>query len=234
MDAYRAWKDGARNVRTLFLNAGMQVPPLLAKFLGEEPAVDRPGVLQMWRGSLPFGFLPGSWIYVPAAASSVRALVLAILRAAGGGKTARELHEAIEASRSANEGSVANVGTRLTLEGLVTRDSEGVWSLTDPNRAPLLHEGALWGPMAMFTVQEIAAYRREAIQFLLRKPENRRGLQQGQIVDQLHSLKWMIAPTSKDIIKLDISQMLEPPNNQLARVPGTGKVRLRDTQEGES
>src|SRR5205823_917855 len=113
-------------------------------------------------------------------------------------------------------GSIANVGTRLA-GTLLDRSEEG-WTLTDPRRAPLLHEGFAWGPVEVFLSYEQAAHRRLAIAHLLgQRPE---GLAAGAILAALKGCWWLQVPINKDLVKLDLEALAR--TGRVVRQESTG------------
>jgi len=80
--------------------------------------------------------------------------------------------------------------------------SKAGWSLLSPESAPILHDGYIWGPPEIFTTQELAVHRREAILHLLRF--YRAGLQTSQIIELLQKCAWVHAPVNKELVQDDV------------------------------
>ncbi len=241
-DAHRAWVellDQAERVRNLFANAGVSTPDRLRRLLEDEPAYPskRPAVAPagsevcpVHPGPVPPEFKPGSWIVVNEAALSVRTYVLGLLREAGpGGITSRELAEKVKAGREdQNLGSVYNLGGQLEKAGVIRRD-DARWILVNEATAPVMSGAAAWGPPDVFSKQEVAAYRREAIRLILQRPGHSNGLQIMQVVRLLKELPWLNAPVAKDVVKGDIEFMQQ--DRQVKRTGNNRNWALRSQEE---
>jgi hypothetical protein len=202
-----ALQEAAERCREAYERAHMGLPEPLKRFLGlMEPAPaekPKPAV------SIPEPDLrrpPGShpdWFSVPLVSATPTSTALAVLRESGGGPLRAGLvtDRVLALLPNSSSGSVANVGTKLTTEGLIERTDEG-WRLTDSSKAPVLFEGRLWGPPAAFGKYEIAAYRREVVLHLLRLAPT--GLQTTQVVEQLRQCPWLVAPVNKEVVQDDI------------------------------
>jgi len=170
------------------------------------------------------------WISIVAGGAIVTTVALAILREAGGEPLrSRDLGDrVISILPDATTGSLANAGTRLAAEGVIERTDEG-WKLLKPERAAVLQDGLLWGPVSIFGKQEIAAHRREAILHVLKYFPT--GLQIVQIVERLNECPWVHAPANKDILKLDTQVLLA--DRKIKRVGNTKKWQLAPADKGE-
>jgi hypothetical protein len=131
-------------------------------------------------------------------------LVLCALRAAGSLTTAGVVDAVKQVRPAAVTGTLYNVVARLR-DGMVLQSEGGSLRLADIDKAPILHEGAAWGPIPLFQKTEIAAYRRELIVHVLRA--NKDGLMAMQLVRQLESPDVCRVPSGKDLIKLDLETL---------------------------
>jgi hypothetical protein len=103
-----------------------------------------------------------------------------------------------------NPGSIANIGTRLAMNGVIDR-TNGAWKLVKRNDCPVLHEGMAWGNLSAFDVHELAAHRRLAISHVLRAHHD--GLQVVQLVRVLENCDWFNFSINKGVVKIDLQEM---------------------------
>jgi hypothetical protein len=142
------------------------------------------------------------WVSIPAKKAIATSLVLACLRMKGGRAKVREILDFVsEILPDVIQGTIANVGTRLVAEKIIRRDSDG-WVLLNFEAAGYVLEDRYWAPAEIMLKQELAAYRREAILYILQSFKS--GLQTVQIVERLRELTWMKAPVNKDLLKADM------------------------------
>lgn len=207
-----ALQEAAERCREAYTRAHMALPEPLKRFLGLlGPVVP---VKAKQAISIPEMDLPkppgvaDGWISLPIKDATPTSVALWALREAGGGPLRAKLvtDRVLGLLPNSSSGTVANVGTKLTEAGLIQRKDEG-WHLIDVNRAPILHEGRLWGPIAAFGKYEIAAYRREVELHLLRLAPA--GLQTTQILEQLGQCPWLVAgtPVNKEVVQADVEEM---------------------------
>lgn len=151
----------------------------------------------------PDDFEPG-WLWVDARSDSVqtRALFLALLRRAAHPLQQRELGQQVQQFRDISPASIANTVSTLIQLGSVARSEGGGLALTKAERAPIIHNGYLWGPAAIFGVHEQATHRRAMVLHLLR--ENPQGLRNIEIIAVLSKAPWVKAPCDKSSIKADL------------------------------
>jgi len=104
------------------------------------------------------------------------------------------------------EGGVYNVGAQQG--GKIIDKTDDGWRLTDPSKAPVIHDGYAWGPAELFGTHEKAAHRRLLILKFLHEtaPE---GLTRMQIVEKLEKTGECKASSSKDLVGLDLKILLE-------------------------
>lgn len=202
--------EAADRCKQLYARAQMEAPEPLRRFLGlnrsqgePKPALTVPD-LEFKR---PSEYQTG-WISVAAASASPPSIVLAVLRKAGHPLRAKDV---VERMRSLvpdiNAGSVANAGTKLEGEKVILRKADG-WILMNSDMAPVMFEDRLWGPVAIFGVYELAAYRRDAVLHLLRLVPN--GLQTSQLLEQLSNAPWMKDVTiNKEVVQGDTEVLQE-------------------------
>jgi hypothetical protein len=201
MDLY----DQAKKSQQLHEAAGMSLPEPIKRFLGinyqatgSSPAKEAASV------SPPSYHAPQgaseNWFSIQASEATVSSVALAILRQSGVMRP-RDLNEAVlDILPSATAGSVANMGVRL--QGKVIDRAEDGWKLVDNSMAGIINNGRLWGPITIFSTQDIAEHRRESILHILKGYST--GLQTVQIVDQLRKCSWVHAPVNKDLLKVDM------------------------------
>jgi hypothetical protein len=207
--------DQIEECRRLFERAGLPIPEQVKLFTvnsngSGKPNVPRARIEPIHRNSRPLE-ADDEWISIDISEANATSLVLAVLRAAGQPiKAGDVIEQVMKLNAKVPRGSVHNIGTRL--DGREIRRAEEGWSLIHPEKAPIAHDGYIWGPKESFEKQELAAHRREAILHILRCFPS--GMQIVQIVDQLRGCYWMKAPATKDLLKADMD-LLE----------GHGKVR---------
>lgn len=214
-------RDG-ESVRQLFAEAGVPLPSRLAQFLGHD------GIAPDTRIIIPPPSTPRrpahgepAWIWVPITDLLAKNLVLGVLRSSDVPMTPKKvIDEARRLGASVkNDGSVMNLGKPLFEDGTIARTEDG-WVLKKDRRAPLISDGFAWGPLDIFTVQEVAAHRRQLILHILRLSPS--GLQQAQLVSNLEACDWRNGvPVGKDLIKLDIDALAK--DNRVRRVGATSK-----------
>jgi hypothetical protein len=210
--------EQAKKCQQLYEQAHMALPEPLRRVLGLNGSDGRnvgpkaPAIPAPERRDAPKE-ATADWVRIDAKAASTTAITLAVLRSAKKPMRARDLNDRVLAILpNILRGSISNVGTRL--EGtLIQRTDEG-WSLIDPNKAGIVHNGFLWSPIEALGKQEIAAHRREAIVYILQLFNS--GLQIVQIVEHLGNCEWVHAPMNKDLVKIDVQILSEE-----------GKVRRR-------
>lgn len=224
LEALSKMVKAAEDCRNLFDEAGMAYPEPLRRLLGlmkpedagmtrREPSIQIPPP----DVSRPPGVADG-WIYVPKAALTPQTVVLGLLREVGVPLPVKQVVTAVRATGcEANDGSIANIGTRLASQGVITRSDSG-WSLVDKEKAPILNGKYAWGTADMFMKQEVAARRRDAILHMLKLFPA--GLMSLQIVEQLEGCAWLKTPLSKDLVKMDMEDLKR---DGLVRRSGTTK-----------
>jgi len=213
----------------LYETAGLTLPDVVLRIFHDQKqsATSRPSIKipAIQRERIPRE-AKEDWVSIHASAATPTTVALAILRAASGPLRPKEVvNEVGGLIPDVSGGSVYNLGFRLEKEGKIKK-VDGSWVLTDPQTAPVLDNGFIWGPPEALAKQDLAAHRREAILHILRMDKS--GLQTVQIVAKLQDCPWVKAPVNKDLLKADM-EVLEK----------GGKVRQRGnsrkweaTQEG--
>lgn len=201
----------ANECRTLFEQAHLPLPEPLQRLLGLNIETNGGHNIPAMRVPTQPENFEVSWIWVPANQCTVNSLVLAVLRGAAEPMPVPRVIEEVSRAKGeeVNAGSVANVGTRLDKDAILTRDDSG-WKLARPDRAPVLHNKHLWASPAVLEKQEVAAHRRMAILHVLREFEG--GLQVVQIVQMLKEKSpWLNRdiPCNKDLLKTDMEVLSE-------------------------
>jgi hypothetical protein len=204
--------DQAESCRQLYERAGMTLPEPLRRILGmgDATATPQPGRPAPGRMTIPPPDgpprpvdAPADWIWIRAKDSSPTSAVLAVLRASEGAIRARDVVTGVQMIQpDISSGTVANLGSRLEGRKLIERDGRDGWTLKNREQSPIAADGYIWGPASIFSKQEMASHRREAITYLLRRSPG--GLQAVQIVEQLRMCPWLRAPANKDLIKGDL------------------------------
>jgi hypothetical protein len=146
------------------------------------------------------------WICIDAKDAYPTNLALAVLRRNDKPTKAKEVVAGVTSIRpDVRRGSVNNLGTRLDKKA-ISRTKAG-WTLINPETAPILENGLIWGPPAIFNKQELAAHRREAVLHLIQT--FRTGLLTSQIIEQLENCPWVHAPLSKELVQDDVEFWFE-------------------------
>jgi hypothetical protein len=107
-------------------------------------------------------------------------------------KRVKEIHP------DSNEGSIYNLAMQ---EKRIEKTDDG-WKLKDGAEAPILFKNHIWSPARLFQKQDLAAFRRMAVIYLLNVSPD--GLQIMQVYRQLREAGWLNTPLSKDLIKADL------------------------------
>lgn len=201
-----------KKCQQLYERAGMAIPEALQRFLGMNGNSQKAMGHVRTTASIPAPTRPKEpegaepdWIWINAKDATPTSVVLAILRAAKGPVRPKDVVSGVtDLLHTVSSGSVSNIGTRL--EGkLIERAPDG-WKLLDPTKAGIIRDGSLWGPPVIFSKQELAAHRRDAILHVLRLFPS--GLQTVQIVEQLYNCSWVQAPINKDLLKADLEVLM--------------------------
>jgi hypothetical protein len=208
---------------------------VLLRFLGEERPVHTPAPKQH-RVTIPPPDRPSpvppeaegkdDWIWIGVEDATPTTVTLGVLRRAASPIPAGDVIEQVQRLRSEiPSGTVANLGTRFSGEGLISRTDSG-WTLVDKTRAPVLCGNHLWGPVSVLTPQDLAAHRRDSLLHLLRGSPS--GLQIVQMVSMLEGCRdWMRAPITKDLVKVDMQRLDQ--DGLVKRVGNTRKWRVQAT-----
>ena len=196
----------AQRCRELHETAQMSLPDALKRFLGMSEGrakiKHRPvGVQRPETPRRPKGVDP-SWVVIKVEDALPTSVALALLAGADGPIRSRDIIRRVaERLPDVSEGSIANIGTRLSTEKIIRRREDG-WTLRDPDYAGIIDDEFLWAPADKLTRPELAAHRRDSIVHILRHFAT--GLEPVQIVGELNKCDWVRAPVSKDLLKADI------------------------------
>jgi len=238
MQSYTALLEQARLCQQLYEHAGLALPDRIQRLLGapqsngtggRAPSISPSAHIPALGFSPPAGHRATDWISIDIREAQATAGILATLRAAAKPMRAGDVTTKVaELIPDVTYGTVANAGTRLSKEGIITR-TDGGWKLLKPDQAGIIHEGRLWGPSSIFEKQEIAAHRREAILHILKHFPG--GLQIVQLVEQLQACSWVHAPINKDLLKADM-QILAG-GKKVRRVGNTRKWTLAQSEKSE-
>lgn len=198
-----------------FIDAGLALPEPLALLLGKDSSIDdstnNAGTFdhtgRTWKSPEPPEGALDTWISIPMGGLQTSTLVCAILRHLGRIMPPREIIREMQRYQPGiADGGVYNVGARKE-DRIIDKTVEG-WKLIDPSKAPVIHNDYAWGPAELFGTHEKAAHRRLLILKLLQEtaPE---GLTRMQIVEKLEKTEECKAPSSKDLVGLDLNMLLE-------------------------
>jgi hypothetical protein len=210
--------EQAKECKIAYDHARMPLPESLQHFFGmngAKPEEKLPShIPPPERPEMPPGG-EDDWIWISVEKAGATNVTLAILRGANEPIRARDLVATVmNILPDVHRGTIANLGNRL--EGdTIERSKEG-WSLINPEKAGLISGGLFWGPPELFTKQELAAHRRDAILHVLSFFQS--GLQQTQLAEQLRKCPWVRAPVNKELVQDDIEILRSE-----------GKIRRRGT-----
>lgn len=229
MDAYKRAVAAMREVLVAYGNAGMTVPDRVRRFFDDDAKSKEQKEPQIIIPAPPSPQRPPQarpdWMWLPIDEVQPTTLVRAVLRAANEPLQPRVVVSRINELRSpdkhASNGTVANIGTRLFNEGVITRGDAG-WAIAPEAVAPVILDGHAWGPASAFQEYDLAAHRRNGIVHVLKLHKDD-GLQIVQITKRLTGLDWLHAPVSTDVVKTDL-QTLEA-EQRAKRVGNSGKWR---------
>ncbi|WP_146140689.1 hypothetical protein [Haliangium sp. UPWRP_2] len=220
LDALNKLLDDAEVCKRLWEEAGMPLPrPLTALFVSkaahddsEAPALPLP-LMEIPRPKRPRPLPRGvthEWIYVPINEAHEASLVRAMLSSTVAHSIAELIMAVSDYGRAdVNKGSIANIGSRLNREGVITYTETG-WKLREGQNTLEISGDHLWGPLKAFHAQEVAAYRRMSIMHILRSFSG--GLQIAQISEALHSYcSWFNTsiPHGQFLIKTDMKTLAD-------------------------
>jgi hypothetical protein len=195
--------EQAKKCQQLHERARMTLPEPLKRMLGMSTNGTKKAVVSIpppERPPLPIG-AESDWVSIPVASAFPTSIALALLRDGEGPVPARDVVAGVLAIRpDVPRGSVNNIGTRL--DGTVIARSKKGWELINPETAPILSDGMIWGAPAIFSKTELAVHRKEAVLHLIRTV--RAGLQTSQIIEHLQNCPWVHAPISKELVQDDV------------------------------
>ena len=213
----------ADRTRQLYQGARLPLPDALRRLLGSN-GVPQTGYSTPLAQAIP-PIPPEAehdWAWVPLVECSPITLIKALLRGSDGLRS-KELYEQITPlGIEASLGTVSNAAVRLESHGIVTREDDQRWKLVKPELSGVISEGYVWGPADSFTMQELAAHRRQAILQLL--GANHGGIQLVPLTEELRKLGWVKAPISKDLLKGDMDWLLA--RNKVRRIGNSRKWGL--------
>jgi hypothetical protein len=196
--------EHAKECKMAYDRARMPLPESLQHFFGMNGAKPEEKVPSHIpppeRPEMPPGG-EDDWIWINVNKAGATNVTLAILRGANESIRAKDLvADVMNILPEVHRGTIANLGNRL--EGDIIERSKDGWRLIDPEKAGLISDGLFWGPPELFTKQELAAHRRDAILHILGHFEV--GLQTSQIIEQLRKCLWVKAPVNKELVQDDI------------------------------
>jgi hypothetical protein len=126
--------------------------------------------------------------------------------------------DALGAGPASNQGSIFNIGSRLSDRGVVRKLAEGGLVLVNRDQAPVINAQYVWGSAEVFQSAELAARRREIILDLLRS-NSRMGLRNVEISAALERGPALGTSVTTDVIKIDMEQLSR--EKKAARLPGS-------------
>jgi hypothetical protein len=144
------------------------------------------------------------WIWIPVSNAQSQTLALAMMRKRGLPVKPKDLAVLVtEMLPDATMNGVYNLTKRL--EGkVINKTSEGL-ELIDPTNVAILEGDVVWGHSSIFSTQELASHRRDAILHILKFFKS--GLQIVQLVEELRKCPWMKAPATKDLLRGDVDYL---------------------------
>jgi hypothetical protein len=169
------------------------------------------------------------WICIHLEDATPTSIALAHLRAAKGPVRARDIVAAVQSVLpNVPSGSIANIGSRL--HGKLIRRTEDGWTLDKPESAGVISDGFLWGPVTIFSKQEMAAHRRDAILHVLQQAPS--GLQTSQVIEELKRCSsWVRATVNKELVQDDMEILSA--NNKVRRRGASKKWELSPADQKE-
>ena len=142
------------------------------------------------------------WLWLDAKETSLRTVVLAILNEGKALPIKEIISRVKELLPESNEGSIYNLGGQ---EEKMQKTEQG-WTLKNNTEAPILYKNYIWGSPDLLQKQDLAAFRRMVVRYLLETSPD--GLQIMQIYRQLVGTDWLKkVPLSKDLVKADLFLM---------------------------
>lgn len=221
--AFTKWMEDGRTCRALFEQAHMALPEPLKRFLGETEREDTSAprvVIPPLQAPPRPAEAEANWIWVPVIGMTPTGLVLGVLRRAPAPIPVRKIIDEIaRLGAKPNEGSIQNIGTRLSNQHVITRSDDG-WKLIQSDNAPVIYKGHAWGLHERFEKYEIAVYRRLCLLHVLRVHAD--GMQNMQLLKAIETCDWVnLPPLSKDVIKLDLESLQK--EGEIKRIGNTGK-----------
>jgi hypothetical protein len=225
-----AWVEEGKKLAERFRNNSIPVPPTLEGFASPTAAqASTPKAIAPERPSAP-DRADSDWVWIKPKEASSQTLLLAVLNQFGPVEPKAIIDKVRQISgQEISQGTVYNVGHRFS--GKKIHKDEGGWSITAGQAAPIIFGSNVWAPPSMLSVQEIAAFRRMAIEHLIRKSLG--GLKRIAIVNFLKSADWIKqrkVPVSKDLIKADLVSM--ETDGRIKKDPSTGHWILTEGNAG--
>jgi len=199
------WISAGRKLWTEFDQEGIAVPPTLKRALAD---VNQDSTSNQVR-KIPLRppdrperppIANDDWLWIEVREASLRTIVLAILNEGKAIPIKELINRVKEIFPDSNEGSIYN----LCREKRIQRTDQG-WTLKSGVEAPVFYKKYIWSPVNLLQKQDLAAFRRMAIRYLLATSPD--GLQIMQVYRELKSAEWLKAPLSKDLIKADLFVM---------------------------
>lgn len=201
-----------------------ELPPSLfpAGSLPDEPP--ELGPIEIPQPAPPRGVQDG-WVYVPISAAGTQTLTLAVLRELPNPAPLNDIANFLRArGREASIASLNNVGIRLDANGLIARKKDG-WSLHRASSAPILNGKYVWGARDVFTSQELAARRREAILFVMKNSHT--GLLASDILRALELVTPQLdTALNKDAVRSDLEDLRK--QKKIVRLPSNRWMPAKD------
>jgi len=204
---FLAWMENTKRLYRDFEREGVPIPKTLIRVLinsdqnSQKKSVRKTRLRRPEEPDRPTR-AGDDWIWIEAKEASLRTIVLSILNE---GKTI-PIKELISRVRGIlpdpNEGSIYNLAGQ---EEKIQKTDQG-WKLAENIEAPILNGKYIWGTPTVLQKQDVAAFRRMVIRYLLETSPD--GLQIMQVVRQLEGAEWLKdVPLSKDLIKADLFLM---------------------------
>jgi hypothetical protein len=203
---FLSWLESARRLWREFEKEGVQVPATLIRLLSDTN--HNPTKRKIRRTVLRKPEEPekpkqagDDWLWLDAKEASLRTVVLAVLNEGNPLPIKEVINKVKEILPNSNKGSIYNLGAQ---EDRIQKTDQG-WTLRNDARAPVLYKNFVWGSPELLQKQDLAAFRRMAVRYLLETSPD--GLQIMQVYRQLEGSDWLKVPLSKDLIKEDLFLM---------------------------
>ncbi len=217
---YLTWLELTKKLWKEFEQEGFPIPPTLKRALTDtnynlsKKSSKKTHLKKPDEPEKPIG-TNENWLWIGAREASLRTVVLSILNEGKALSIKELIRRTKEILPELNEGSIYNLGTQ---EEKILKTDEG-WTLRSNTKAPILYKSYIWGLPNLLQKQDLAAFRRMVIRYLLETSPY--GLQMMEIYRLLEGVDWLKVPLSKDLVKADLFLMKK--EKKVRRLSGKSK-----------